>query len=519
MAVIDLSVLASDFQSSVQNPVTMFWFIFRNGGWLGIVFTFIVGLKYGWHEIIQNRYIAKYYTGKFVLLAIDVPKNSEQTPKAAEQMFAHFAGIGKGPIFSEKWGLPFTEFFGYGFVAPSMSVEIVSLGGYVQFFVRCLIVQRDIIEASIYAQYPDAEVTEVEDYVDLMPKPRELPHPEWDCWSAQLTLFRHSAYPIRTYPFFEHGLSQKLIDPISSLMEIMSRMSPDEQMWVQFVIGQDFPPDTWREPGERLVYKLIGKKTKEKGGFLTSGIPGQVMKDTWEASTATLLGLNPDKESKKRDDPPSLMLHLSPGERDLVTQMQIKMSKIAFKVKGRYIYWGKTTPGPDGVKPFNKARGANGFLGWLKVFSISDSNFFTLSKATKTGDIIWFKNLRLLDRKRRNLYNYRNRSIWRGRKEFFLNVEELATIFHFPTIDVKAGQVLKTETKRAGAPTSLPVENPLPIQRVRSTMVTQRAAPPVAIPTPAAPPTRLPGAPVQPPANVPETAPEPQVPTNLPFVE
>ncbi|MDP2789931.1 MAG: hypothetical protein Q8O51_02275 [bacterium] len=519
MAVIDLSILVNDFQSSAQNPATMFWFIFRNGGWLGIVFTFLVGFRELWREWIQTRYINKNYTGKFVLLAIDVPKNSEQTPKAAEQMFAHFAGISKGPIFSEKWGLPFTEFFSYGFVAPSMSIEIVSLGGYVQFFARCLIVQRDIIEASIYAQYPDAEVTEVEDYVDLMPNTRELPHPEWDCWSVQLTLHRHSAYPIRTYPFFEHGLSQKLIDPIGSLMEIMSRMSPDEQMWVQFVIGQDWPPDEWREPGARLVNKLIGKKVKEKAGLFNSGIGSTIVKDSWEAATATLLGLTPDKDTKKRDDPPSLMLHLSPGERDIVTQMQMKMSKVAFKVKGRYIYWGKTTPGPDGIKPFNKARGANGFLGWLKQFAISDSNFFTLSKATKTGDIIWFKNMRMLDRKRRNLYNYRNRSIWRGRKEFYLNVEELATIFHFPTIDVKAAQVLKTETKRASAPTSLPVENPLPIQRVRSTMAIQRAAPPSSIPTPGVQPTHLPAAPTQPPPGAPIPPPEPQVPTNLPFVD
>jgi len=318
---------------------------------------------------------------------------------------------------------------------------------------------------------------------------------------------------------FEHGLSQKLIDPISSLMEMMSRMSPDEQMWFQMVIGQDYPPDEWREPGERLVYKLIGKKEKGKTGFFNSGIGSKIVKDTWEAGTATILGLSPEKDSKKKDDPPSLMLHLSPGERDLVTQMQMKMSKVAFKVKSRFIYWGKTTIGPDGVKPFSKARGVNGFLGWLRQFTISDSNLFTISKATKTGDIIWFKNMRMLDRKRRNLYNYRNRSIWRGRKEFYLNVEELATLFHFPTIDVKAAQVLKTETKRAGAPTSLPVENPLPIQRVRSTMAVQRGSAPVGIPTISPQPTAQQIPPTQQPTTPAEQQPEPQVPTNLPFVE
>lgn len=504
MAVIDLSVFVAEFQQAATNPVTMSWFIFRNGGWIAVVITFLFGFREMWAYYIQGRYINKYYANNYVLLAIDVPKDSEQTPKAAEQMFAHFAGISKGPIFSEKWGLPFTEFWGYGFVAPSMSIEVVSLGGYVQFFVRCLIPQRDIIEAAIYAQYPDAEVTEVEDYVDLMPKPRELPHEEWDCWSAQLILLRDSAYPIRTYPFFEHGLSQKLIDPMAALMEIMSRISPDEQMWVQWVLQQD--DLEWRAKGDKLVNKLVGKKGPGKSSPLD--IPRQVGKGVWEATTASLLGLNPESEKRQKDDPPSLMLHLTPGERDTVTQMQMKLSKVAFKVKGRYIYWGKTTPGPDGVKPFNKARGVNGFLGWLRQFAISDSNLFTISKLTKTGDIIWFKNSRLLERKRRNLYNYRYRSIWRGRQHFYLDVEELATIFHFPTIDVKAAQVQKTETKRSGAPTRLPVENPLPIQRVRSS-ASMKSAPPTSIPTL---PVETPSTPAQP-----TTYKEPEVPTNLPF--
>ena len=507
MAVIDLSVLAAQFQEAATNPVSMSWFIFQNGGWIGVVITFLFGFREMWAYWIQGRYINKYFVGKYVLLAIDVPKDSEQTPKAAEQMFAHFAGTGKGPIFSEIWGMPFTEFWSYGFVPPSFSIEIVSLGGYVQFFIRCLIIQRDIIEAAIYAQYPDAEVTEVEDYVDLMPKPRELPHAEWDCWSSQLTFLRHSAFPIRTYPFFEHSMSQKLIDPMAALMEMMSRISPDEQMWIQWVLQQD--DLGWREEGYRLVNKMVGKKGGSKSGALD--IPRQVGKGVWEATTATLLGLNPETEKRVKDEPPSLMLHLTPGERDVVTQMQMKMAKVAFKAKGRYMYWGKTTPGPDGVKPFNKARGVNGVLGWLRQFAISDSNLFIISKLTKTGDIIWFKNYRLLDRKRRNLYNYRNRSAWRGRQYIFLNVEELATIFHFPTIDVKAAQVQKTETKRSGAPTRLPVENPLPIQRARSS-ASIKAAVPNALPV-MAPPV-MPATPTSKPAPAYD---EPQVPTNLPF--
>ncbi|MFA6042374.1 MAG: hypothetical protein WC786_01670 [Patescibacteria group bacterium] len=491
-------------------------FIFNNGGWIAVVWTFLVGMKYAWFEWITTRYVMKNYVGKYVLLAVDVPKNSEQTPKAAEQMFAHFHGISKQPIFPEKWGLPFTEFFSYGFVPPNMSVEIASLGGYVQFFVRCLIIQRDIIESAIYAQYPDAEITEVEDYVDFMPKPRELEHQkEWDCWSAQINFLRHSAYPIRTYPFFEHSMSQKLIDPMGALLEIMSRISPDEQIWIQWCLQQE--DYAWRDKAQEIVHKLIGKKGKEKGSPWE--VPRLVGQGVREALTASLIPPGSwETQKQKKDDPPSLMLHLSPGERDTVTQIEMKLSKIAFKVKGRFIYWGKVTPGPDGRKPFNKAKGVNGVVGALKQYAIADSNIFTFSKLTKTSDIVLLKEYRMRDRKRRNLYNYRIRSVWRGREAIYMNVEEMASIFHFPTIDVKAGQVQKSETKRGGAPVYLPTETPQIIQKMRSASVAAKASAPAALPTaePLTPPPAV--APAQPQPTEP-APPQPQIPTNLPFIE
>lgn len=512
--IIDLSAMADAFRASAGNPILMMWFIFQNGGWLAVVITFVIGFKYVWKDFIDRRYINKHYTGHYVLLAIDVPKDSEQTPKAAEQMFAHFNGISKQPIFPEKWGLPFTEFFSYGFVPPSMSVEIVSLGGYVQFFVRCLIIHREIIESAIYAQYPDAEITEVEDYVDLMPKPSELPHEEWDCWSAQIQLFQPDCYPIRTYPMFEHSMSQKLIDPMASLLEIMNRISPDEQIWLQWVLQQEDFPSVWREKAKQIVHKLIGKKGAAKASPFE--IPLQVAKGVRESLTASLLPITHEQEKFKRDEPPTLMLHLSPGERDTVTQIQMKLTKIAFKAKGRFIYWGKTTPGPDGIKPYSKARGVNGVNGALRQFALQDCNFFTFNAKTKTSDIVVLKEQRLHWRKQRNLANYRFRSIWRGRKPMYLNIEELATIFHFPTIDVKAGQVQKTETKRSGAPATLPFERPLPIQKVHSVSLQPKAGPPIGLPT--EPPKTAPAVQLQQNIQQPEVK-EPEVPVNLPFVE
>jgi len=54
---------------------------------------------------------------------------------------------------------------------------------------------------------------------------------------------------------------------------------------------------------------------------------------------------------------------------------------------------------------------------------------------------------------------YKARSNWRGAGTgFILNIEELASIFHFPSIEIKAPKLKRLPAKRAGAPVMLPTE-------------------------------------------------------------
>lgn len=60
---------------------------------------------------------------------------------------------------------------------------------------------------------------------------------------------------------------------------------------------------------------------------------------------------------------------------------------------------------------------------------------------------------------------YQSRSWGMGATPYFLNAEELATLWHFPTINIKAPLVKKAEARRAEPPVGLPVtflENTLP---------------------------------------------------------
>jgi len=417
-------------------------YIIANGGWILIIVTCIYGAWQGYLEYIRNRYSART---EHVLLAIDIPKMNEQSPKAVEHIFSHLYGMEKKGNLKERYLKGYTQL--------GVSLELVSIEGFIQFLLRTPVQFRDLVEAAVYAQYPDAEITEVEDYIDMIPRPLELPHPEWDIWGSQIKLAMPDAYPIRTYPFFEHSLSQKFMDPMASLLEIMSRMGPGEHLWLQFVIEPVNP--NWREKGLSIIRKLIGKKEPAKKSGDWGYFPREVSKGLFESFTASILepsemgGVTAKKQEREW---PSLMQHLSPDERTVIESIGMKISKLGFMTKIRFIYAARR-------EVMQKEKGVDAIVGALQQFSTQDLNRLVVDRHTRTKIDYFFIKSRTLARKRRILWGYRYRSMKRGRSGFILNTEELATLWHFPVSEVvKAPMVQKVDAKKGQPPSDLPVE-------------------------------------------------------------
>jgi len=119
----------------------------KTWGWLVLFFpiTWMAHLTFVYSRIAKNR--AKW---KWILLAIDVPKDNEQGPRAVENIFAQLAGAhGSQDI---------EEIHFEGETQKWFSFEIVSIEGYVQFLIYTEKGYRNLLEAAIYAQYPDAEL-------------------------------------------------------------------------------------------------------------------------------------------------------------------------------------------------------------------------------------------------------------------------------------------------------------------------------------------------------------------------
>ena len=74
---------------------------------------------------------------------------------------------------------------------------------------------------------------------------------------------RHENYlPIRTYPMFEEPVEERRIDTIAPLMEAMSKLKNDEQLWFQVLIKPT--GEVFRAEGEKEIRKLLNIEEPKK---------------------------------------------------------------------------------------------------------------------------------------------------------------------------------------------------------------------------------------------------------------
>jgi hypothetical protein len=419
-----------------ENPFLAMWFLFINGGWIIFLVLMISSALQYWQGYKQGVFTAKK---QWVVLAIDVPKLQEQGPRAIENMFAYLAGAHSSNTWTEDWFVGRTQ--------DTISCEIISIEGHVQFVIRTTKSMRDLVESAIYSQYPDAEITQIEDYSRNVPS--HYPDKEWDVWGTEMIPTKSDVYPLKTYPYFEDKIAMAFKDPISAMLESMSRLGPGEQVWIQYVllpIGQgDFV-----KKAEAAIKKLKGEKTEHKKSIVdhTLDLPLKGMGLIAE----TLIGGAPAAPAKKEAAGPAKISTMTQGERDVITAIELKASKIVFKVKVRFIYAAKKAV-------MSKPRAVYPFIGAIKQFNTN--HLLSLKPETKrvgvSGALWFFKQSRNAERKHHLITAYRNRSTWMGEHQFHLNVEELATLWHFPqTLQSKTPQLKKTEAKRAEPPSNLP---------------------------------------------------------------
>lgn len=414
-------------------PDQMLWEFFINIGWIFIAILFLLAVCIMYLQEIRSHWAANNL--KYIILAIDVPKGNEQSPKAVENMFTYLAGAHGDPNFFEKWF--------EGKFQVSFSYEIVSLEGYTQFLIRTPIEYRDLIETSVYSQYPDAEIAEVDDYVDTVP--HRFPDEDYDVWGTEFIQSKHWAFPIKLYPEFEHNFGPsetQFKDPMASFMDLCSSLREGENLWLQLIIipiGFD-----WVEESEAQVDKIIGRNKASKG------LASKLVEWIGDASEV-VYSIWGDIEAKS-EERPKMVMELDPKKQKQIEAIELKSAKLAFKVKIRAVYVARKDL-------MSRSKVVSGLIGYIKQFiSLHLNNLKPDLKYTMTKTSYFNKKKRLIKKKNAIMSNYVNRDDSLGRQPGIYNIEELATLWHFPLeANVKSSMIQKAPGRKAGAPSSLPV--------------------------------------------------------------
>lgn len=420
-------------------PEAMFWSFLGNFGWIMIGMVFIYGVLQVYLFWIRQQWEKGH---KHILLAIDIPKGNEQSPKAVENMFTYLAGAHGSINFFEKWF--------EGQFQKSFSYEIASLDGYTQFLIHTPLEFRNLIESSVYSQYPDAEISEVDDYTEAVPQ--RWPDEEYDLWGTEFIQHAPWYLPIKVYKEFEHQMGPsetQFKDPMASLMDLCGSLREGEQLWYQIIvipIGFEWPAEA-----EKEINKMLNRKPKAKPSLVMKGV--EMMGEASEV----LYSIWDDIEAKdKKEEKPKTMMDMSPLEKRRIEGVHEKLSKLGFEAKIRMLYLAKKDV-------MNKAKVANGIVGYMKQFASLDLNNLKPDvKKTMTKTMYFMKEPRLQEKKRRIFNAYIRRSDNRGRTPGIYNIEELATLWHFPVeANVKSPMIQKAPGRKADAPASLPLATEL----------------------------------------------------------
>jgi len=390
-----------------------------------------------WVKYLQTKAIKKI---KWLLLEVKISRNIEKTPKAMEQVFSGLHGILTKVKFLDKyWKGKVQEWF---------SFEIAGIDGSIYFFIRTPENFRNLVEAQIQAQYPDAEILEVLDYA--APLAGKIPSKTYDINGVEFILEKADYYPIRTFLSFEERQKERRLDPMASFLEILSKLSPSENIFIQYLIKPTGEKD-WINEGIEAVNKLVGKKTEVKKNWFEIFFGGI---NEFVVNLLKAIAIYPEWSEAKKEEVKTTSQNLSPGNRLVAEAIENKISKLAFRVCIRFAYIAKRDI-------FNRVNIA-AINGAFKQFNTLDLNAFKGNKkAGTTADqpriIPFIKNRRGFIRKVAFVDRYVNRKLSKNKKDFILNTEELATIYHYPILVVETPTMRRVEAKKSEPPVSLPI--------------------------------------------------------------
>jgi len=378
----------------------------------------LYGFSKLWITQVRARFIANI---KSTLLEVRIPKDIKHTPLAME--------IALNAMYQTAGETTWYDRIILGQTRSWFSLELVSLGGHIHFFIWTHARWKSLIEAQLYSQYPGIEIVEVQDYALAMP----FDESKMVYFGMEFVFTKPDYIPLKTY--VDYGLDRQAglkdedkLDPLMTTIEFMSTLSSKEQFWLQIVIRAH---RNRLKPGGMFWWQ--GEKWQDTGK--------EFIKET--SKKASIAGEN----GKVSFSP------LSKSDANLIEAVDRNISKLGFDTGIRAIYMGEKGA-------FNGAN-ISGFIGSYKQFGANNLNSLRPNEITNY-DFPWEQALlkRKISQKKEEMLNaYKRRMFFHApyiRKHQVLNSEQIATLFHFPPGIIQTPALERIKSRKAEPPVNLP---------------------------------------------------------------
>ncbi len=401
-----------------------------------------------------------------IVLRVAVSRLNERGPIVAEQIYAALHGIG------ENYG--FLDWLA-GRTNPRISLEIANVKNKIQFFIWAPKRFKNVIESQIYAQYPDVEIQEVEDYSKdvfssyagliqseekqesappegstILPVEYKTHKPESPRFAvtAELRLWDPDVYPVKRYPQFEDKLTRIATEPLAGITATLSKLNAtDEQAWIQITIQP--VGDWWRKRGLKClkivsnglfnnIFWLNRLTTKI---YLARGFWRRLFYSPLYVLAWMMRGFKTSDLKMTSSDDHDLREEVSRmhDREDPISAAVDKVTRLTFDTNIRIVY----IPRKENIDMAEIK--LNEIAGSFKQFDLPNLNSFYISRINKN-------NAQILKR-------YQQRSVV---DPMFLNVEEIATLYHMPAGDVGTPNLLWVTSRKLEPPNDLPTPGTVP---------------------------------------------------------
>ena len=368
------------------------------------------------------------------ILRLRVPKLNERGPLAFEAIFASLHGL----LFKnrKKHG------------DESVAFEMAKIGGQIYFFAAVPPHLQTLICSQFYAQYPEVEIEKVpEFFTQKIIKNRKI-------LAATLRPAKSMVFPFKRHPQFIDQNARVLEDPIGPISSAISHLfSREDSAVLQFVISP-IAPD-WHRPAEAALRRFFRNGVWQWDWW-------RIFYQNWRLDFSrkkrifktpiwgflNLIGfgraanLKNPQNFDETEDPDLDREAQTSGRHDRETIFSAsfdKLSRPCFATNIRIFY---ATSDPDSSHAEAKIRE---IAGTFQQFSLPKMNHFRISTLASN---LHSKTVQNIVARRPN-------------RPFALSQEELATMFHLPTISVTTPAIAWSGARKIEPPPHLPgAENP-----------------------------------------------------------